>query len=64
MKCARCSRPMAQAAGWIGDMPIGPVCLARIARIEQVKLRAVAVVKVDENQIELDLFGEDDDSNH
>lgn len=37
MKCAFCSRPMLQAAVFVGAMPIGPTCARKAGLLERAR---------------------------
>ncbi len=53
MRCAACLRPLKAAAGWLGKLPLGPVCLSRIKSAKPKKRKQAAkAVRIDQ----LDLF--------
>jgi len=56
MHCAACNRAMLRPAGWLGNLPLGPICLARVHAAKPKRRQAVKADRVNENQ--LDLFGE------
>ena len=58
MRCHACNRTMRQAAGWLGNLPIGPVCLARIKSIKPKRRKAAKAERREESQ--LDLFAPPD----
>lgn len=55
MRCIACGRKLEKAAGWLGNAPIGPVCLARIkpAQSAKPKRRKVQAERVTIDQLEL-----------
>lgn len=43
MKCAFCSRPMLQAAVFVGALPIGPTCARKAGLLELARKKAGAL---------------------
>jgi hypothetical protein len=54
MRCGLCGRGLVRAAGWLGNLPIGPICLARLKpRKSKGKRRKVQAERQTENQLNL-----------